>query len=54
MNRNEGTLFVGRTPMIPGITLETIEKNPEAVYNKAVDELIKEKVSSFLKLDIEL
>ena len=32
--------------MIPGVTFQTIENNPEYAYNRAVDELVKEKVSA--------
>ena len=38
-------MYVG--DMIPGVTFETIENNPEAAYNKAVAELVKERASNF-------
>ena len=44
MNKNEGTMYVD--DMIPGVTFQTIENNPEYSYNRAVDELIKERVSA--------
>ena len=43
MNRNEGTFFVGN--MIPGVTFESIRDHPTVAYSKAVEELVKERVS---------
>ena len=37
-------MYVG--DMIPGVTFETIENDPEAAYNQTVDELVKERVSN--------
>ena len=44
MNKNEGTMYVD--DRIPGVTFQTIEDNPEYSYNRAVDELVKERVSA--------
>ena len=30
--------------MIPGVTFQTIESNPKSAYNRAVEELVKERV----------
>ena len=43
MNKNEGTMYVD--DMIPGVTFQTIENNPEYAYNRAVEELVKERVN---------
>ena len=47
INRNEGTLFVGRSPMIPDVSFETIENNPQAAYHKAISHLVVERVCLF-------
>ena len=44
MNTNEGTMYVD--DMIPGVTFQTIENNPVYAYNRAVEELVKERVST--------
>ena len=45
-------MYVG--DMIPGVTFETIENNPEAAYNKAVAELVKERASNFKRNQFSL
>ena len=45
-------MYVG--DMIPGVTFETIEKNAEAAYNKAVAELVKERASDFQRNQFSL
>ena len=37
--------------MIPDVTLETVTRNPKEAYNRAVNELVKERVYVISYLD---
>ena len=53
-NRNEGTLFVGSPPVIPDVSFETIENYPHAAYNKAITQLVAERVCLFSYSHLEV